>query len=70
MSKDEKEKVNELVLDPWVHRAETMRCFSCMWYAPKGEDIGRCRRYAPSMNGYPVVYPIDWCGEHKIRGNS
>jgi hypothetical protein len=31
---------------------------------------GRCRRYAPTMKGYPVVYGnSDWCGEHKIGSN-
>jgi len=31
--------------------------------------LGRCRRYAPTMKGYPVVYSSDWCGEHKIGSN-
>jgi len=31
--------------------------------------LGRCRRHAPSMNGYPVVYLDDWCGDHKIDEN-
>jgi len=31
--------------------------------------IGRCRRHAPTMNGYPVVYPNDWCGDHKLNEN-
>ena len=29
-------------------------------------EVGRCRRNAPTMKGYPVVYPTDWCGEHKL----
>jgi hypothetical protein len=32
----------------------------------KGTTIGRCRRHAPTMNGYPVVHPTDWCGDHKL----
>jgi len=28
--------------------------------------IGRCRRHAPTMNGYPVVFSGDWCGDHKL----
>lgn len=60
--------------DPWKHRSEGMKCNTCMWFAPKVSDltkapvieIGRCRRHAPSMNGYPVVYPTDWCGDHKL----
>ena len=31
--------------------------------------LGRCRRYAPTMNGYPVVFVNDWCGDHKLDEN-
>jgi len=31
--------------------------------------IGRCRRHAPTMNGYPVVFMSDWCGDHKLDEN-
>ena len=60
--------------DPWMHRSEGMRCKSCMWFTPKERadgitDIGRCRRHAPSMNGYPVVFVNDWCGDHKLNEN-
>jgi len=30
------------------------------------QQIGRCRRHAPTMNGYPAVFPTDWCGDHKL----
>lgn len=59
-------------LDPWLHRAENMRCRTCMFYVPKvnypatNPEKGRCRRHAPTMNGYPVVFPHDWCGDHKL----
>lgn len=61
--------------DPWKHRSAGMTCATCMWYVEKAvppltkvgyQRIGRCRRHAPSMNGYPVVYPADWCGDHKL----
>ena len=57
--------------DPWKHRAQGMNCDTCMWYVAKhapasAEEIGRCRRHAPTMNGYPVVFPVDWCGDHKL----
>lgn len=65
--------------DPWKHRAKGMRCASCMWFVRKeptgpatheGQHvIGRCRRHAPSMNGYPVVYETDWCGDHRVDEN-
>ena len=28
--------------------------------------LGRCRRHAPTMNGYPAVFASDWCGDHKL----
>ena len=60
--------------DLWKHRSSGMRCGTCMWFVEKvtnavqREDhvIGRCRRHAPTMNGYPVVYSDDWCGDHKL----
>ena len=61
--------------DPWVHRSENMRCKTCIWFVPKqannkiGYDIGRCRRHAPTMGGYPVVYVNDWCGDHRLDEN-
>lgn len=61
----------EAPTDPWRHRAENMRCGSCMWFVRKeaGEDkpiLGRCRRHAPTMNGFPAVFETDWCGDHKL----
>ena len=67
--------------DPWVHRSSGMRCRTCMWFVMKvpvpqtpqtegySQMVGRCRRHAPSMNGYPVVYTNDWCGDHRIDEN-
>lgn len=61
--------------DPWKHRSEGMRCKTCMWSVMKETDVktalrvGRCRRHAPTMNGYPVVYENDWCGDHKVDEN-
>jgi hypothetical protein len=71
--------------DPWKHRSAGMRCSTCMWYVPKvsaprevlGQTahiveetpIGRCRRHAPAMGGYPVVKRDDWCGDHRIDEN-
>lgn len=65
--------------DPWVHRSAGMRCRTCLWYVVKRRlastlgtpvrEIGRCRRHAPTMNGYPVVYNDDWCGDHKLDEN-
>lgn len=37
-----------------------------MWFVDKELGIGRCRRHAPTMSGYPVVMVDDWCGDHKL----
>ncbi len=64
--------------DPFMHRASKMSCTTCMWYVFKTKSaeskntapIGRCRRHAPTMNGYPVVFETDWCGDHKLDENA
>jgi len=69
--------------DPWRHRSAGMRCRTCMWYVPKAPqrpaeipdgpfviyEVGRCRRHAPTMGGYPVVKREDWCGDHRLDEN-
>jgi len=63
--------------DPWIHRSKNMSCSTCMWYIEKMKaegnkglvSIGRCRKHAPTMNGYPVVFKTDWCGDHKLDEN-
>lgn len=59
--------------DPWKHRSSGMLCRTCMFFVEKvrsedydGSVVGRCRRHAPTMNGYPVVFDNDWCGDHKL----
>lgn len=62
--------------DPWAHRSRGMRCRTCMFFVPKvvpgslavvdPGSVGRCRRHAPTMSGYPVVFASDWCGDHKL----
>ena len=63
--------------DPWKHRSSKMVCMTCIWFVLKEKSvdsngtvpIGRCRRHAPSMEGYPVVFGEDWCGDHKLDEN-
>lgn len=61
--------------DPWKHRSQGMRCKTCMWFVPKVQEnsnsynTGRCRRHAPTMGGYPVVFVNDWCGDHRLDEN-
>lgn len=66
-------------MDNWIHRSKGMQCRTCMWYVDKminkktmrGEQnipsgIGRCRKHSPTLNGWPAIYPTDWCGDHKL----
>lgn len=57
-------------MDKWDRKTD-FGCNSCMFYVPKADmgRLGRCRRNAPTMKGYPVVYINDWCGEHKKGSN-
>lgn len=66
--KEEKNKMNE---DNWKHRSSKMRCKTCMWFMLKegARPIGRCRRHAPTMSGWPVMFEEDWCGDHKLNEN-
>lgn len=67
--------------DNWKHRSKGMVCATCMFFVPKvreGGDkeqqepmliikvLGRCRRHAPTMGGFPAVFETDWCGDHKL----
>jgi len=62
--------------DNWKHRHVNMRCGTCMYFVPKKrirpltseneQSMGRCRRNAPTMNGWPVLFSGDWCGAHKL----
>ena len=47
--------------DNWKNKTSEMRCATCAFYVHF-----RCRRNAPTMNGFPAVYPTDWCGNHKL----
>lgn len=68
----------EFSQDNWKHRSKGMRCASCMFYVPKGPQtkpappegfVGRCRRHAPTLGGWPVMFPTDWCGDHRLDEN-
>lgn len=63
----EKEMSNTTNKDNWKDKATGMVCSTCTNYVPKNEYIGRCRRNAPTMKGFPAVFPSDWCGEHKMN---
>ena len=76
--------VTPVAADPWKHRSKMMECRTCMWFIgkkttqphsqhnPLGQEqlvLGRCRKRAPELGGFPVVFPADWCGDHKIDEN-
>ena len=62
---DPGDNVPGTVDDLWAHRSTAMKCASCMFYTNF-----RCRRHAPTLQGYPAVYPADWCGDYKKSKDS
>ncbi len=65
-------------MDNWTNRHKGMVCGTCRFYVEKEpiksfkdtKETGRCRRNAPIVGeGYPVVFPTDWCGDHKLDEN-
>ena len=79
---DERPKIiiKKIPDDPWRHRATGMRCKTCMFFVAKAtydlpadkelvSTLGRCRRHAPTLSGYPAVFLADWCGDHKLDEN-
>lgn len=64
--------------DEWKHRSRNMTCSCCMWFVKKErepsayaltKELGRCRKHAPTLNGWPAVFNTDWCGDHKLDEN-
>lgn len=57
--------------DNWRNKS-TFCCATCQWCVVKESGyasdvpLGRCRRHAPTLGGWPVVYATDWCGDHKL----
>ena len=71
--------------DNWNLRNKMMACKTCMWFVEKTRvlesgscengsgdirgELGRCRRHAPTLNGFPAVFYSDFCGDHKLDEN-
>jgi hypothetical protein len=63
--------------DNWKGRKKGMLCCTCIFWVAKLKEsynqdekvLGRCRRYAPTMKGWPVLFDTDWCGDHKLDEN-
>ncbi len=57
--------------DNWINKSAGMLCQTCMYFVPKADEgesvqIGRCRKHAPTLDGWPVMMISDWCGDHKL----
>ena len=52
---------SEIKEDNWSNKTSDMVCRTCMFYVNF-----RCRKNAPTIKGFPAVFPTDWCGEHKL----
>ena len=63
-------------MDNWENRDTRMICLTCRHFVMKLPDhnndapeFGRCRKHAPTLNGFPAVFGTDWCGDHKLNEN-
>lgn len=59
------------VKDNWLHKSASMLCRTCMYFVGKAQEgqiieVGRCRKHAPTMDGWPAMFITDWCGDHKL----
>lgn len=71
--------MSEEIKDNWGDRVTGMVCNTCVSFVPKKSwsdseivdskkgCMGRCRKHAPTLNGWPVVFASDWCGDHKLK---
>ena len=57
--------------DNWANRKTGMVCKTCVFFVLKSprKNFGRCRKHAPTLNGFPAMHDTDWCGDHKIDEN-
>ncbi len=56
-------------MDNWGNKSQSTICARCMYFVEKEGDgtlFGRCRRHAPTINGHPAVFGVDWCGDHRL----
>ncbi len=58
----------DLNLEPGVIYPEGAAERAVITSGPNGR-LGRCRKRAPTLNGFPAVFENDWCGDHKLDEN-
>ena len=74
-SEEDKVPGKEVPDDNWKHRQHGLRCHSCIWFVfketttGKPNHLGRCRKHAPTIIGFPPVFGTDWCGDHRLDEN-
>jgi hypothetical protein len=52
-----------------MNAANPSACQTCRFWerAPDpvdGTELGMCRRFPPTYDGWPMTGPDDWCGEY------
>lgn len=50
----------------WENREEDAYCKNCVWFMSKMNGLGRCRRHAPTIIGFPQVFENDICGDIRL----
>ena len=54
-------------VDNWQAHRTGMRCDTChVWVRKDCTTLGRCRKHAPTLQGWPPTFEDDWCGDHKL----
>ena len=51
-----------------------LKCFNCIFFEGKEDatgfiQVGRCIRNAPTIRGFPIMLPNQYCGEHRLDEN-
>jgi len=65
--RDEMEKLADMAADKIADRLGGP--VAPLQHDPFRGRLGRCRRNAPTMKGWPAIFEGDWCGDHKLDEN-
>lgn len=53
-------------------QGDGIQCRTCLYFEiEEGNErgVGRCRRHAPTLGGFPIVLQEDWCGDYEPDAN-